>query len=124
MQLEKNTLRLFLSLVLSVILVNCASGPVTSVDPCVEIPFIDAPEGACTNTVNHKAYLVGAEEWKKMRPTMIMLRAEDWSKIKLDWLKACRMMINDGDKCNVAVSSVDTAVKQLDSIVKTVLGAK
>lgn len=52
---------------------------------------------------------------------MIMLRAEDWSKIKLDWLKACRMMINDGNKCNVAVSSVDSAVKQLDAIVKNVL---
>lgn len=107
---------------LSVILASCAStGGVTSVDPCVEIPFIDATEGACTNTVNHKAYLVSAEEWKKMRPTMIMLRAEDWSKIKLDWLKACRMMINDGNKCNVAVSSVDSAVKQLDAIVKNVL---
>jgi hypothetical protein len=90
----------------------------------VEIPFLDAPEGACTNTVSHKAYLVNAEEWKKMRPTMIMLRASHWTKIKTDWLKACRMMIRDGDKCNVAVSSMDRAIKSLDSIVGQVIKVK
>lgn len=90
----------------------------TEVDPCVEIPFIDAPEGACTNTVTHKAYLVPAKEWAKLRPTMIMLRASHWTEIKKDWLKGCRLMMRDGKKCNVAVDSIDKAVRQLDQIVK------
>lgn len=90
-------------------------------DPCVEIPFLDAPEGACTNTVTHKAYIVDAPTWAKMRPTMIMLRASDWTKIKKDWLKGCRMLIRDGDKCNVAVDSIDKAIKQLDQIIGTVI---
>lgn len=105
------------------ILTSCAtgSGGVISVDPCLEIPFPDAPEGACTNTVTHKAYLVSAEEWKKKRPHMIMIHSDHWTKIKLDWLKGCRMLIRDGQKCAVAVESVDRAIMQLDQILKTVL---
>ena len=107
---------------MSATLSNCThSGGVTKIDPCVEIPFRDGPEGACTNTVTHKAYLVNAEEWKKLRPTMIMIRASDWTKIKLDWLKGCRMLIRDGGQCSVAVDSIDKAVTQLDTIIKTVM---
>lgn len=100
---------------------GCATGGVTKVEPCVEIPFSDAAEGACTNTVTHQAYLIPAEEWKAMRPTMIMLRASDWTEIKKDWLKACRMLQRDGGKCNVAVDSIDSALRQLEMIIKTVV---
>lgn len=103
-----------LALALLVLLSGCANGPVTEVEPCVEIPFIDAPEGACTNTVTQKAYLVSAADWKKERPTMIMLRARDWTKIKKDWLKACRIA---GPNCNVQVQTVDDAIRKLDQIV-------
>lgn len=88
-------------------------------DPCVEIPFQDAPEGACTNTVTHKAYLVSAEKWKKQRPHMIMIHASHWTRIKLDWLKGCRMMIQDGGRCNVAVESIDKAITQLNHVLST-----
>jgi len=102
---------------------NCShSGAVTEVEPCIEIPFNDGAEGACTNTVNHKSYLINAEDWKKLRPKMIMIRASDWTKIKKDWLKACRMMVRDGKKCNVAVDSVDNAIQKLDSIAKIIIG--
>lgn len=87
------------------------------VEPCIEIPFVDAAEGACTNTVTHKAYLVNAKDWAKQRPTMIMLRAKDWSKIRTEWLKAC---VGNED-CNVYVYTVDRAVKDLDQILKTVV---
>ena len=96
------------------------SGGITEVDPCMEIPFVDGAEGACTNTVTHIAYLVNNKDWEEMRPTMIMLRASDWSKIKLDWLKACRMMVRDGNKCKVAVKSVDDAIMLLNDMIKTV----
>lgn len=102
---------------------SCATGGgVTKVEPCVEIPFLDAAEGACTNTVTHEAYLVGPKEWAEMRPTMIMLRASDWTEIKKDWLKGCRMLMRDGQKCNVAVQSIDRAITQLHSLVKSIKG--
>jgi hypothetical protein len=105
-----------------VTLSSCAhKGGVTEIDPCVEIPFVDGAEGACTNTVTHKSYLVNAKDWAKLRPTMIMIRASDWTKIKKDWLKACRMMVRDGDKCNVALSSVDDAVMRLDKVISTIV---
>lgn len=104
-------------------LVSCATGGghVTEVDPCVEIPFIDGPEGACTNTVTHKAYLVNAQEWAKLRPYMIMIRASDWTKIKKDWLKGCRLLIKDGQRCNIIVESVDKSIKQLNKIAETII---
>lgn len=106
---------------LGILLNSCATGEgVTKVEPCVEIPFVDGAEGACTNTVTHQAYLVPADQWKAMRPTMIMLRASDWTKIKKDWLKGCRMLIRDQKKCNVAVDSIDSAIKQLDALIKAV----
>lgn len=100
---------------------SCAvGGGVTQVDPCVEIPFKDGAEGACTNTVTHESYLVDAESWKNLRPYMIMIRAKDWTKIKKDWLRGCRMLKRDGDKCNVAVDSIDDAIQKLDSIASSV----
>lgn len=97
---------------------GCAGGPVTDIDPCVEIPFVDGAEGACTNTITHKSYLVPANQWAKERPKMIMIRAKDWTKIKIDWLKACRLA---GPQCNVAVDSVDSVIKALDKIAGQVI---
>lgn len=99
------------------ILSSCAHGsPVTSVDPCIEIPFLDGPEGACTNTISHKPYIVPHGEWLAQRPHMIMIHVKHWTEIKKGWLKACRMMIRDGDRCNVAVTRADLAIKKLMNI--------
>lgn len=103
---------------LALVISGCASsGGVTSVDPCVEIPFVDGAEGACTNTVTHKSYLVPADKWKEMRPKMIMIRSSDWTKIKVDWLKACRIA---GPDCPVMVDSVDKVIRQLDQLASKV----
>lgn len=99
----------------SLLICACAGGPVVEVEPCVEIPFLDAAEGACTNTVTHKAYLVPSGPWaEEKKKGMIMLRARDWSKIRVAWLKACM----GSNECNVYVYSVDRALKDLDSLVK------
>lgn len=87
----------------------------------MEIPFLDAPEGACNTTITRKAELVNAEEWKKQRPRMLMIDIESWAAIKQDWRKACRYA---GEECNVTLDSVDTAIKSLDNILKTILEGK
>lgn len=96
----------------------CAGGPVTKAEVCVEIPFLDGAEGACTITTEHKAYLKNKETWAKERPFMIMIHAKYWTEIKKDWLKACHMM---GPKCNVAVDSVDKTIKRLEGLAKPLI---
>lgn len=88
----------------------------------MEIPFIDAPEGACTNTVTHQARLVNSETWVAQRPYMLMIHAEQWTIIKKDWMKGCRLIKRDGGKCNIALKSIDSAIMTLNSLVETVIG--
>lgn len=47
-----------------------------------------------------------------------MIDAEDWVKIKLKWLEACRLA---GPKCNAAVDSVDSTVRKLDAMARSML---
>lgn len=103
---------------MALLILGCASQHITNARVCAEIPFLDGPEGACVWTVTHKTELVNAADWKKDRPTMIMIDAKSWTNIKKDWLKACRLA---GPQCNVAVSSVDDVIRRLDSIAQTVL---
>lgn len=84
----------------------------------MEIPFLDGPEGACVWSQSHKQELIDAATWKQKRPTMLMIDADSWTNIKLDWLKACRIA---GPDCNVAVQSVDDVIQALDKILKTVM---
>lgn len=100
-------------LVTALVLSGCAGGPVTNARICTEIPFIDAPEGACQWTVSRKQELIPSEKWKEMRPKMLMIDATSWTEIKKDWLKGCRMA---GPDCNVQVESVDKVIKQIDAL--------
>lgn len=114
----RNTWRLSLALALSAaFLASCSHSPVTNARICAEIPFVDGQEGACVWTVTQKTELIGAEEWKKMRPVMLMIDAKSWTEIKKDWLKGCRLA---GPDCNVQVQSVDDVIQALDKILKTV----
>lgn len=97
---------------------GCAGAPVTKVNICSEIPFLDGPEGACANTVTRESKLISAEDWKKMRPYMLMIHVDDWSAIRKDWLRACRIA---GPDCNVQVESVDKVIKAIDKIVKSIV---
>lgn len=98
------------------LLVSCAgSGQITNARICIEIPFIDGPEGACNWTVTPKPQLVNAADWKIQRKTMLMIDAVSWTQIKLDWLKACRVA---GPDCNIQVDSVDSVITALDAILK------
>lgn len=104
---------------LALALASCShSGPVTRGEICLEIPFVDGPEGACVDTVTRESKLVNAEQWKAERPYMLMINAKYWTEIKKDWLKACRIA---GPDCNVQVQSVDTAIQALDQILKKIV---
>lgn len=109
-------------MVLSVtVLSSCAGGPVTKAEVCLEIPFVDGAEGACTITTTHETYLKDAKTWAAERPYRISIHAKYWTEIKKDWLKACRIM---GPKCNVAVDSIDKTIKKLESIAGSIVGEK
>lgn len=100
---------------------NCTGiGKVPNVKICVEIPFIDGPEGACTTTVTHESEIINHKEWEKSRPTKLMLDASEWSKIRKYWIKACRLAKRDGEECNIAIDSIDKAINDLDKILEKI----
>ena len=111
---------ILISFLTSVLLSSCAltGGTVPSVEVCVEIPFVDAPEGACVNTTTHKIRLIDAKNWALRRRTMVMVDSKDWSKIKLEWKKACRVA---GEQCNIQLESVDRMIQGLDQVVEMIL---
>ena len=117
MKFASNILILFL---ISVLLSSCAltGGTVPSVEVCVEIPFTDAPEGACVNTTTYKVRLIDAKTWAIRRKTMVMVDSKDWSKIKLEWKKACRVA---GEQCNIQLESVDRMIQGLDNVLEMLL---
>lgn len=112
-------LTLILSLT-SVLLSSCAltGSTVPSVEVCVEIPFVDAPEGACVNTITQNVRLIDAKTWALRRRTMVMVDSKDWSKIKLEWKKACRVA---GEQCNIQLESVDRMIQGLDNVLEVLL---
>lgn len=66
-------------------------------------------------TVGRKKYIIPKEKWAEKRPKMIMVEAKEFSKIKIEWKKACRVL---GEKCNVTLDSVSNAIESLDKIVE------
>lgn len=97
--------------------VSCQTAQIPNVRPCVEIPFIDAPEGACIWTTSHREELVSAEDWAAERPYHIILRSKDWAQIKTAWLQACRIA---GPDCKVMVDSIDSLIKSVDDLARKI----
>lgn len=85
---------------------------------CREIPFIDAPEGACIWTVSHKEELIPADKWKELTPYHLSLDPDGWAAIKKNWLDAC---IRAGADCNVQVDTISSAIKALDDLARIIL---
>lgn len=116
MRSESSTWTLLLGLALLV--TACQTAQIPNVRLCKEIPFIDAPEGACIWTVTHSQELINARDWANMRPYMLMLDDSGWKDIKTEWMQACQM----ADSCNVTIDSVDTLIQNLDAIAGSILG--
>lgn len=73
------------------------------------------------NVVSRKEGLVSREEWEKLKPYMISIHIDDWAEIKQASFENCRYA---GEKCNLVVKSIDSAVLKLDRIIKQTLGGK
>ncbi len=96
----------------------CQTSSIPNGEVCMEIPFVDAPEGACIETVTHKESLIGAAEWAKRKPFMLSIGPEFWAKIKTNWLEACRMA---GPDCTTQVDSIAGLIEKLDKIAGAVI---
>lgn len=83
-----------------------------------EIPFLDCPEGAYVETLTRKTGIVPCEEWKRIRPYMVMIDPEGKKMIFNQWYEACRYA---GDKCNVQLESVRKTIELLDALAEKLI---
>jgi len=100
-------------------LLACSSLKIPNIRVFKEIPFVDGREGVYVETVTKNFGVVQKDEWAKRIPYMIMLDPEGWTEIKKSWLKACRMVKDK--KCNIEVESVDTVIRKIDDITRSIV---
>lgn len=115
MRYVKSILILFVSLFA---LLGCATNQIPDIRVYKEIPFVDKPEGVFVHTIKPIEGTIAADDWAKLRPFLLCVDDEGWAAIKLNWLKACRMM---GKKCNIEVDSIDKLIQALDKIARSIL---
>lgn len=96
---------------------GCQSADIPNVRFYAEIPFVDCYEGAYVESLTKKVGIIKCEEWKKMRPYMLMVDPEGKKQIFGAWSKTCR----GAKSCNVALDSVKGAVQALDKVAEAVL---
>jgi hypothetical protein len=102
---------------LLVLATGCASIEIPNIKLHAEIPFIDGSEAVFVETVSKKHGLIPFAEWTEQRPYMLMIHIRDWAEIKKTWLSSCRSF---REKCNVAVDSIDEAVRKIDNLAREV----
>lgn len=102
-------------------LTACASYPIPNVKFYAEIPFVDCPEGVYVETLTHKRGLVKCEEWKKIRPLMIMLDPEGKKQVFTGWTEGCRWAGKNSGKCNVQLKTVKTTIDKIDAITSQII---
>jgi hypothetical protein len=103
---------------LILILLSSCAHQVPVVKFYAEIPFPDCPEAVWKETVTNKSGLIKCEEWKKLRPYMVMIDPDGKKEMFNAWSKVCR---NAGDKCNMQMNSVREILEQLDRVVEGVV---
>jgi hypothetical protein len=109
---------MFCAILLASVTLSCQSNQIPDVRVCHEIPFLDAPEGACIWSASHKEELISAGAWAKLRPYQLIIDPDGWRAIKTGWLQACRMA---GPNCQTQVDSIDSLIKAIDGVASGVL---
>lgn len=102
----------------SALLAGCQTNQIPDVRVCKEIPFLDAPEGACIWSKTHREQLIPAKEWAALRPYHLVIDPEGWRDIKTQWIQLCQMQ---GPDCEIQVDSIDSLIRKLDDLAKVIL---
>lgn len=107
-------------LVTTLLLLTGCAGKYTipDVNFYAEIPFVDCPEGVYVNMLSGKRGIIKCEEWKKMRPLMIMLDPVGKAAAFNGWTEGCRFA---GKKCEQQMKSVKDAIDKLDAITSQII---
>lgn len=100
------------------LLIGCASKTIPNIKFYAEIPFVDGPEGVYVESVTGKRGLIPADQWAKMRPTMIMLDPDGKKEAFLGWTEGCRLV---GKQCDVQLKTAKSAVDIIDRITSTLI---
>ena len=98
------------NLAFSFLIVGCASAP--DVPICVELT---PAKSFCTNTISDKDFYISDTElfegktYWEIRPTMVLMPASSWAKIKAYIIKSCRQ----SKRC----SNYDHKIDQIDKMI-------
>ena len=90
-----------------------------------DTPFcteINPSTGFCVNTISSKEFIVDDENlfegktWWEIRPFMILMPIESWTKIKAFIIKICKR----SNKCSSSITNWERTVKIIDKNVKKI----
>lgn len=104
------------------ITVACRSTNIPNIKFYAEIPFVDCPEAVYVESLTKKRGVIGCEDWKKMRPFMIMVDPEGKKDIFMQWAEACRYATLNQEECNAKQKSVKEIIDIIDGITEKVMG--
>lgn len=113
--LKKSSLILFVLSLSS--LISCATAP-PDVPVCVEITM---SRGYCVNTISSKEYYVDDsnkldnETWWEARPSMLMMPASSWAKIKTYIITQCKRT----GQCDKEITSWERTIKTVDQALES-----
>lgn len=101
------------------LLTGCANKyKIPNVKFYTEIPYVDCPKGAYVELVSGKSGIIQCEEWKKIRPLMIMLDPEGKKEAFNGWTEGCRYA---GDKCAQDLKSVKDTLDKVDALTSKII---
>ena len=110
-------LLLILSALSSNFLISCQTAP-PDIPICVEI---NMERGYCVNTISAKEYavddvnLLDGKSWWSARPSMLMLPATSWAKLKTYIIVQCKRT----GACDKEITSWERTINSIDKAVET-----
>ena len=118
MLLERSlNLRIKLALIGVFILASCATAP-PDIPVCVEIHLA---KGYCVNTISATEFTVDDKNkldglsWWDARPTMLMIPAKSWAKLKTYIITQCKRT----GQCDKEISSWERTINSVDKALET-----
>lgn len=101
---------------------GCQTTNIPDVKFYAEIPFQDCPEAVYVTSVTKKRGIVSCEQWKEMRPYMLMIDPEGKKDIFMQWAEACRWAGVNQQQCNVKLKSTREVIEAVDKVTEKFMG--